>query len=241
MKTHLVWTIALLALSGTVHAATDSERGGKIGAGTGAAAGVLVAGPPGLILGAAVGGLLGDRLQLAASVDDLETSLSHAESESGSLRDALEANRARVATLRSDLADRDTRIASLEDAQARAVGIELEILFTTDSSELNEDDMRRIERLAGVLAGRPELRVQLDGHTDRRGSEDHNLALSRERALTVREALVAGGIAPERIDLDAHGAAAVNATEGDLDAYALERRVVITLETDASGAAVASR
>jgi len=241
MNRHIVWTIVLLAMTGTAQAASGSERGGKIGVGAGAATGALLAGPPGLIVGAAVGGFLGDRLQLAASVDDLETSLSHAYSESDTLRDSLSSARSQATLLRSDMADRDARIAALEDLRVRAAGIELEVLFTTDSIELTGDDTRRIERLAQILESRPDLRVQLDGHTDRRGSEAHNLQLSRERAIAVREALIDGGVDPERIDLDAHGAAAGTAMEGDLDAYALERRVVITLQQGASGAAVASR
>jgi outer membrane protein OmpA-like peptidoglycan-associated protein len=236
----LTWIIALLMLTGAARAA-DSERGGQLGTGAGAAAGALLAGPPGFILGAAVGGLLGDRLQLAASVDDLERSLNQAQSESDGLRAALVSSRAGSETLRSDLADREQRIVALEDLAARAAGIELEVLFTTDSSDLNADDERRVRRLARILEGRPDLRVQLDGHADRRGTDIHNLQLSLARADAVRAALVAAGVTPDRIDMDAHGASAVTSAEGDLDAYALERRVVISLVTGASGAAVASR
>ena len=43
-------------------------------------------------------------------------------------------------------------------------------------------------------------------------------------------ALECGGIAPGRLIIEAHGAAESDSAAGDLDAYALERRVTVRLE-----------
>jgi len=51
-----------------------------------------------------------------------------------------------------------------------------------------------------VLKAHPELvRVQIEGHTDDRGSASFNLALSQKRADSVRAALLRRGIEPARL------------------------------------------
>lgn len=47
--------------------------------------------------------------------------------------------------------------------------------------------------------------VSVTGHADRSGPEDYNLALSLRRADAVREALISGGIAAERITVSGRG------------------------------------
>jgi len=47
--------------------------------------------------------------------------------------------------------------------------------------------------------------ISVTGHADRSGPEDYNLALSLRRADAVREALIAGGIAPEQITVAGRG------------------------------------
>ena len=76
----------------------------------------------------------------------------------------------------------------------------------------------------------PDVIVKVDGYADPRGTESENLKLSSDRAEAVRAALMAGGIADSRIVVSAHGEDGVTTPEGDVDGYALNRRVVITLE-----------
>ncbi len=79
--------------------------------------------------------------------------------------------------------------------------------------DLNEDDIRfqagqallpkgeipRLDHIAAVLVEFPELKVRVEGHTDSTGRDETNLALSQQRAEAVLEALVARGVAPERL------------------------------------------
>lgn len=48
-------------------------------------------------------------------------------------------------------------------------------------------------------------RVEIGGHTDSTGDEDYNLKLSRERAETVRDALIKRGVAPQRLVAKGYG------------------------------------
>jgi outer membrane protein OmpA-like peptidoglycan-associated protein len=47
--------------------------------------------------------------------------------------------------------------------------------------------------------------IEVIGHTDRSGDEEFNMALSRRRAESVREVLVAAGYAPTAIRMAFHG------------------------------------
>ncbi|MBK7772549.1 MAG: OmpA family protein [Sandaracinaceae bacterium] len=60
--------------------------------------------------------------------------------------------------------------------------------------------LRALNQLAAVIASRPDIRrVSIEGHTDSRGRDQHNLRLSQQRAHAVREYLVAQGIAGDRL------------------------------------------
>lgn len=241
MKKLLTMTaVAVFLLSGPAFAGDRSDRWGKSGVGAGAAAGALLAGPPGALLGAGFGGFLGERLARARDASELETELAIARSDLGDVRESLQRSRQHVTGLRADLADRDQRIAELENARRSSIGLESEILFRTGESTLGPGTERRLDGLAAVLRDNPDTRIRLDAHADPRGGPDSNLALSRERARSVGEALTVRGIDPARIDIHAHGDELSEAAAGDLDAYALERRVRIRLEGDASEARVAN-
>jgi outer membrane protein OmpA-like peptidoglycan-associated protein len=56
-----------------------------------------------------------------------------------------------------------------------------------------------IAPLARQLKSDPQMGLTIIGHTDSRGEERYNESLARRRALAVQNALIAQGIAPERL------------------------------------------
>jgi outer membrane protein OmpA-like peptidoglycan-associated protein len=91
-----------------------------------------------------------------------------------------------------------------------------DVLFDTGQATLKEGAQSKLDTLASVLKNHPERRVLVAGFTDSVGSADSNIALSRARAESVRNALVARGVPAERIDTRGHGEArpvASNATQ----------------------------
>ncbi|MGB5542029.1 MAG: sortase-associated OmpA-like protein PdsO [Gammaproteobacteria bacterium] len=232
---------AAMVVAQIAHGASpDSETGGNLGVGGGAAIGALVAGPAGAIIGAGVGGFLGERLQVAASVDTLETSLYQSRADAEDLRSVLSAEREQLLRMREDRSRLDQRITDLEDRQSLAADLQLAVLFRTGSSELDSDALARIDRLAELMAHDPALSVHLDGYADPRGDVDYNMSLSESRAQRVREALTDRGVPAAQVQTQAHGMNFSSASEGDLDAYALERRVNIKLHLG-QGPRVAAR
>ncbi|KYF55911.1 porin [Sorangium cellulosum] len=63
-----------------------------------------------------------------------------------------------------------------------------------------------LDEVAGVLNDHPEiLKVEVQGHTDDRGTRQFNTKLSQARAESVLKALVARGVAPERMQAKGYG------------------------------------
>jgi len=77
--------------------------------------------------------------------------------------------------------------------------------------------------------------VSVAGFTDPRGSDAYNDALSLRRAENVAAVLMSAGVPSERIRIEAHGKTEAADADGDLDTYALERRVMIRLQLPGSG------
>jgi len=64
------------------------------------------------------------------------------------------------------------------------------ILFDTDSDRLKSESAAVIKSIARGLETNPNLKLQIEGHTDSTGAADHNLDLSKRRAEAVKAALV---------------------------------------------------
>lgn len=74
-----------------------------------------------------------------------------------------------------------------------------DILFAKAKADLMPGAQRTIDQLAAFLNKHPDRKVVAEGHTDSRGSEAYNMALSQRRAESVHSALLARGISPDRV------------------------------------------
>ncbi len=77
--------------------------------------------------------------------------------------------------------------------------------FKTASAELLEESYYVLETVYNSLEAYPNVRVEIAGHTDSRGSDNYNLALSYDRAKTVMNYLVMRGIGKDRIIARGYG------------------------------------
>jgi outer membrane protein OmpA-like peptidoglycan-associated protein len=69
-----------------------------------------------------------------------------------------------------------------------------DVLFGTNSFDLRPIARERLAKVAGILLAYPDLRLEVDGHTDSVGSEAYNQQLSEKRAASVRDYLAQQGI-----------------------------------------------
>ena len=79
------------------------------------------------------------------------------------------------------------------------------IFFDFDKYDLKPESMGEIRHLAKFLAANPDLTVQIAGHTDNVGSDQHNQQLSENRAKAVKDALVTLGIPATKIVAKGYG------------------------------------
>lgn len=103
-----------------------------------------------------------------------------------------------------------------------------EVLFAQDSAELRDDSKSALDALAGkiVEAGLKSFRVV--GYTDSQGSEDYNLALSKERAAAVRQYLAeSDSLASVTITAEGRGEASPIASNDTESGRQQNRRVEI--------------
>jgi len=84
-------------------------------------------------------------------------------------------------------------------AVERFTGVIAGIEFDTGRETLRDSSLEVLDEAAKILTRYPTLRVEVAGHTDDTGSHDHNLALSLARAGSVKQYLVAHGVAADRI------------------------------------------
>jgi OOP family OmpA-OmpF porin len=93
--------------------------------------------------------------------------------------------------------------------------------FILNSAVLSDDHNRILDehatRLLDLLRQYPNSFISISGHTDATGREDRNQPLSRERAETVKQALIARGIPGEIITSSGLGASVLRVDTSQAD------------------------
>jgi outer membrane protein OmpA-like peptidoglycan-associated protein len=208
-------------------APSPTQHGSKqsnIGAATGLAVGALAGGPVGAVVGASIGVIVGEHyhreLQKRGA---LQAELQRSESERSELT-------ASVTQLGTQLSQERARTEQLDQTLQHADDIGVDVSFRTADDAVATQAMSPLLKLGALAAAMPQAHLRVAGYADPRGSDEYNDALSLRRAESVAAVLVAAGVPRERITLEGHGKSESPSTEGDLDAFALDRRVTVRMQ-----------
>lgn len=107
---------------------------------------------------------------------------------------------------------------------AEAGGPFADIMFDYDSSNIGQDQVEQIRQNANVMVQDSSLVVQVEGHCDKRGTNEYNLALGERRARSVAEMMVSFGADAKKITTVSYGEEIpLDPAEND-EAYAKNRR-----------------
>ena len=79
------------------------------------------------------------------------------------------------------------------------------IFFDYDKSTIKAESKNELERLTKLLNENKELKIEISGHTDNKGSASYNQKLSESRAKTVVDYLIAQGIVQDRLVYKGYG------------------------------------
>jgi outer membrane protein OmpA-like peptidoglycan-associated protein len=120
---------------------------------------------------------------------------------------------------------------TVPDAKVERVGegiiveFSSKVLFGFDKSLISYDAKANLDKLVTVLNSYPDTNIELQGHTDSKGSESYNQNLSEERAGTVSGYLAGKGIASSRLTTKGFGETAPKYGNDTDDGRAENRRV----------------
>ena len=79
------------------------------------------------------------------------------------------------------------------------------VYFVVDQADLTTEAQETLRKQASWLQQYPGVSIQVEGHSDERGTREYNIALSARRATAAREFLIAQGVEASRISSIAYG------------------------------------
>lgn len=79
------------------------------------------------------------------------------------------------------------------------------IFYDFDKSTLRPESKTALDGVAQMLRDNPNITIEMASHTDRKGSDEYNIALSDRRAKSVVDYLIELGIAAERLQHQGYG------------------------------------
>lgn len=87
------------------------------------------------------------------------------------------------------------------DSDANKAGGLETVYFEFNSSVLSRATVDKLNRNIEILKSNPNVKIQIEGHCDERGSVQFNLALGEKRASSVSEHFIGQGIENSRISI----------------------------------------
>ena len=103
------------------------------------------------------------------------------------------------------------------------------VMFAYDSSQVNPEEVGKVEAVAKYLNKGKAQGVIIEGHGDERGSREYNLALGERRALAIRDYLISLGVNASIIQTKSLGEEMPVAMGHDESAWRLNRRGVFAI------------
>lgn len=79
------------------------------------------------------------------------------------------------------------------------------IFYDFDKATLRPESKEALDEMAQVMRDNPNITIEMASHTDRKGSDEYNLALSERRAKSVIDYLISVGIAADRLQHVGYG------------------------------------
>jgi outer membrane protein OmpA-like peptidoglycan-associated protein len=184
--------------------ATNTTKGGAIGAGAGGAIGGVIGSRShntavGAIIGAAVGGTAGALIgrHMDKQAEELKQDLKGAKVE-------------RV-------------------GEGILITFESGLLFDIDKSDIKPATKTNLDELSQTLKKYDDTNILVEGHTDNTGDDTHNEKLSDQRAESVEHYLVSQGVSDGRITTKGYGESQPVADNNTESGRAANRRVQVAI------------
>lgn len=196
--------VLCLALLGMGCSASNTVKGGAIGAAAGGVLGAVIGKQAGntavgAIIGAAVGGTAGALI-------------------------------GRYMDKQAEEIQNDIKDAKVERVgEGIKITFNSGILFKTNSADLQPAAKANIEKLGTILKKYADTNVLIEGHTDSTGTDTYNQGLSERRAQSVASYTQSQGVAPNRFTVKGYGESQPVVSNSTADGRQQNRRVEIAI------------
>lgn len=116
-------------------------------------------------------------------------------------------------------------LAALKDP--KSVLFKRSVYFDYDSFAIRDESKALIDAHGRFLAGKPKLKMLVQGNADERGSREYNVALGQKRAEALRKALALLGVKDEQVEAVSLGKEKPACSEHEEACWAKNRRADI--------------
>jgi len=99
-----------------------------------------------------------------------------------------------------------------------------DVFFDFDKFQIRDDQKAALDDNVAWLKTNSRVKISIEGHCDERGTPEYNLALGERRAKTVKDYLVAAGIAADRMVTVSYGEERAFVLGHDENAWKWNRR-----------------
>jgi outer membrane protein OmpA-like peptidoglycan-associated protein len=110
-----------------------------------------------------------------------------------------------------------------------------DVLFDTGKYSLRPLAREKLANVAGIVAGHPGLKLDVEGHTDSVGGEEYNQKLSAQRSNAVREYLTGHGMQSDAVTAKGFGKSQPVASNDTADGRQQNRRVELVISGEVIG------
>lgn len=219
---------------------------------------VIASVPMFLLTGCATKDYVNEQLELLASKNEekdkeLESGIGDINDDVGKVREDVSATQEELSNLKKEAEEADERdeklageLSTVKEAVARAEAAakapkgkllyqvtisDDSVSFAFDKTQISEEAKAALDTFAGVLiAENKEIFIEIQGHTDNRGTESYNMELGFARAETVKRYLhVRHGIPLHRMSVISYGESKPVVENKKRSDRAKNRRVVLVV------------
>ncbi|WP_047245229.1 OmpA family protein [Maribacter thermophilus] len=208
-NTSYVLALALVMSCSTIKNANKTQKGAAIGATGGAVIGGIIGNNVGDGNNTALGAILGAVVGGAAG---------------GYIGNRMDRQAERIEE-------------EIPGAEVKRVGEGINVTFNEDAGvyfDTNKSDVKgasasTLNKLAGIFKEYPNSNILVEGHTDSAGSDEYNMNLSKQRAQSVTDYLIAQGISPTRFTTKWYGETQPVGDNSTAEGKAQNRRVELAI------------
>jgi len=202
--------------------------------GIGLLAGSLIAGPIGAIIGGSFGVMNGHQQSQTETISEQQQLIQTQQHAISTLETELSEIMVKITQANTNAQQLAVKLKQeqhtyIDDLNQFANSYQFDIYFLTNSSDIHPQAKQGLDKLSQLLQRYPQLRADLESHSDWRGTADDNCLLSKQRLSKVNNHLTQSGVNPSQLLASNYGEQNAYDNSSWNEGLFYDRRVTINL------------